>query len=474
MDMDTSAADHMNIWRLLAEGIEAHLGGADNAATTSPPDEVAVRELIAAFDFHHPLPPGDALALAIHGLRDLQPNNRHPRYFGLFDGVPETMSIVGEALAAAFNCCLATRDGSPFAAAAEEKLVREFGTRLGYPEECVDGIFTSGGSEANLSALLLALTARFPGYRSGGLIAMTQRPMVYVSPEAHPSVLRAVRLSGLGAESVRTVRTDSSLRMNMDALEEMIAVDRRAGLTPLAVMLTAGTTGAGVIDPLENAADIAARHRLWLHVDAAWGGAAAMLPDRDPAFDGLGRADSITFDPHKWLAVPLGVGTMLTRHRGLLERAFSVTATFLDADDSHAEPFARSLRWSRDFAALRVLLSLAVTGWPGLEQSLRRQIRLGDELRRQLTAAGWKVVNDTPLPVVCFVPERPADQLPDRLRPLATIVNTSGDVRIFSVRIGTMHALRASITNPETTDADVSALVGILGQAASQLQCRPG
>lgn len=470
MYAEVSAADRAILWQSLIDGINAHLDGATGTPTISPLNEVAVKELIATFDFQHPLNASDALDLAIRGLRDLQPNNRSPRYFGLFDGAPTTMAIVGEVLAATFNSCLATRDGSPFAAAAEEKLVRDFGTRLGYPAECADGIFTSGGSEANLSAVLLALTDRYPAYRDGGLVAMAQRPIVYVSSEAHPSVLRGVRLSGLGAESIRIVRTDRALRMDAAALEELIVAEKRAGFAPLAVVLTAGTTGAGIIDPLERTADIAARHQLWLHVDAAWGGAAALLPEPDPAFRGLGRADSITFDPHKWLAVPLGIGMLLTRHRGLLERAFSVGATFLDADERDSEPFARSLRWSRGFGALKVLLSLAVTGWSGLEEELRRQVRLGDELRRQLIEAGWKIVNDTPLPVVCFVPERPADQQRDRLRLLATMVNASGDTRIFVVRIGGRHVLRACITNYATTDADVAALVGILGRSASRLQ----
>jgi glutamate/tyrosine decarboxylase-like PLP-dependent enzyme len=470
MSIEISAADRAKLLHALVEEIENYLDTAADATDDSPVAKADIDELLAAFDFDRPIPPAEAMQLAIRGLRDMQPRTRHRRYFGLFDATPTTMSIIGEALTATFNACLATRNGSPFGIAAEEKLIAAFGEKFGYPPGEVDGILTSGGSETNLSAMLLALTHQIPGYPQTGLIGLASRPVVYVSPEAHPSVPRAVRLTGLGAESVREVETDCTQRMDLLVLEKMIAADKRAGLTPLAVVLTAGTTGAGVIDPIEGAACIAARHGLWLHVDAAWGGAAALLPDPDPAFHGLARADSITFDPHKWMSVPLGLGLLLTRHRGLLARTFSVSPSFLDTDGRESEPFSRSLRWSRSFAALRLLLSLGVSGWQGFGETLRHQMRLADELRKGLAGSGWEIVNDTPLPLVCFLPGDRAGQHPHRLRLIARTINSTGDAHIFVVKSGGRLVLRASITNQATTEADIVALIGMLDDAAQGSQ----
>ncbi|MBO0806719.1 MAG: aminotransferase class V-fold PLP-dependent enzyme [Actinobacteria bacterium] len=468
MSLDIRAADRKALLHAMADQIDAYLTEAGDIGAGRPVPPQAVQEALASFDFDRPVAAADALDLAASALRQLQPHSAHPRYFGLFESAPTTMGVIGHALAGAFNACLATRDGSPFAAAAEAKLISSFGTRLGFGSGEADGFVTTGGSEANFSAVQLALARRLPECTVAGLAAVAQRPAVYVSPEAHPSVPRAVRLSGLGHRAVREVGLDRDLRMDPAALERQLNADRAAGLEPLAVVLTAGTTAAGVIDPIEEVAGIAARHGLWLHVDAAWGGAAALLPRPDPAFRGLARADSLTLDPHKWLSVPLGTGLLLTRHQGLLDRAFAADAAFLAGCSSEpaAEPFGRSLRWSRSFAALSLLLSLSVAGWHGYAESIGCQLELGNELRRQLAASGWQIVNTTPLPVVCFLPPDPAGQQPARLRLLAGTLNAGGEARIEVVRCGGRPALRACITNHATTTADVSALVRLLGDAS--------
>ena len=471
--LELSAADRAEVWRTAIEGVDAYLAEVAELGAGRPIDRDAVAELLASFDFDSPLQPQEAVGLALRGLRELQQHARHPRYFGLFEAAPTTMAVVGETLAATFNACVATRDASPFGVGAEEKLITEFGTRFGYRADEVDGIVTTGGSESNLSAVLLALRHRFPEYRDTGLLGLTSRPVVYASAEAHPSVAKAVRLVGLGMQSVRIVPTDRAQRMDLAALRELIAADRQAGLTPLAVVATAGTTGSGTVDPLDGAADVAAEHGLWLHVDAAWGAAAALLPELADTFRGLGRADSLTFDPHKWMSVPLGIGLLLTRHRGLLERTFGIDDSFLgDAAggaDVRSEPFTRSIRWSRSFAGLKLLMSMSVVGWRGFEETLRHQVGLGDELRRALVGSGWRIVNDTPLPVVCFLPEAAADQEPERLRLLAKMVNATGEARIFVVRIGGRYTLRACITNHATTAADIAVLVDVLGDAMKRL-----
>ena len=197
-------------------------------------------------------------------------------------------------------------------------------------------------------------------------------------------MLKAARLSGIGTEAVREVRLDSGLRMRPDVLAERIREDREAGCTPFLVVATAGTTGSGAVDPIAEIAEIADEERLWLHVDAAWGGAAALVPELRPCVEGIGRASSITFDAHKWLSVPMGAGLFLTRHPGLLERTFRVATGYMPhvAGQTMGDPYAHTMQWSRRFIGLKVFLALAVAGWEGYEQAIRHQTAMGDLLRR--------------------------------------------------------------------------------------------
>lgn len=475
--LELSKPDRRLVWRMLVDAVEEYLADVDElpAARRISADEV--RRTLDRFRFDEPMDPVDAVRLAVSGLRTLQPHVRHPGHFGLFDAAPTTMAVVGDALAAAFNPCLASWAGSPFGVATERRLTNCFGRRFGYPEGSVDGILTTGGSEANHVAVLTALTARYPELRTVGLRGITEQPVVYLTDEAHPSLPRAAILAGLGRDAIRWVPVDAALRMDLAALDEQIRADRAAGLAPLLVAVTAGTTGAGVVDPLSGAAEIAERHGMWLHVDAAWGGAAAMLPELRTTFAGIERADSLTFDPHKWMSVPIGAGMFLTRRVGLLAETFHVGAGFLSVEDRNTlDPSMRSARWSRGFAGLKILLSLSVAGWRGYESVWRGQIALGERLRTALRAHGWRILNDTPLPVVCFGADTIGPPDGDRalLTSVAQAVNDSGHARIFRVDIGGRPALRAAVTNYGTGPDDIDRLVDLLDMARSTVQAATG
>ncbi|MFI0484322.1 pyridoxal phosphate-dependent decarboxylase family protein [Actinomadura sp. 9N215] len=459
------------LWGLLAEAAEGFADNVGELAAGALVDASDVRKALAAFDFDDPVAPTDAFTLALDALRTLQPQVGHPRHFGMFDPAPTTMGIIADALAALFNPCLATWDGSPFGVETERHLVASFAGKFGYPQDVADGIITSGGSEANLTAALLALVERFPEYPELGLRGLPGQPVIYFATGAHPSVPKAARLVGLGDSAAREVPVTETGRMDGELLDRLIQADRDAGLIPLLVSATAGTTGEGVIDPIGVIAEVATRHGVWLHVDAAWGGAAALLPELRSAFADMEQADSITFDPHKWMSVPMNCGMLLTRHGPLLGRAFDVTAPFVAAQEGSApDPFARSIRWSRGFAGLKLLLSLAVAGWSGYEETLRRQVALGNVLRARLRAAGWSVTNDTPLPVVCFTDERRgADEERRFLSLVAGAVNRTGEAKLFVAKVRGRHALRACLTNHATRAGDVDRLVDLLESARQQV-----
>jgi glutamate/tyrosine decarboxylase-like PLP-dependent enzyme len=475
------AEDRRALWQRLIEAVERYMTEVV-AAPVTPPLHVetmeAIRREVAAFDFARPLDPLAALDFAVDGLWKYQVHAAHPRYFGLFNPAPTTMGVAADALVAAFNPQLAAWSHSPLAVEVEQHLVRAFGERFGYDPAKVEGSFTSGGAEANHTALLTALQRAFPEVARRGLLALRSQPLIYVSPEGHHSFVKAARLCGLGAEAVREVRVDSRLRMRPEDLAARIREDREGGLSPFLVVANAGTTGAGAVDPLEEIAQIADEERLWLHVDAAWGGAAALVPELRPVLQGIGRASSITFDAHKWLSVPMGAGLFLTRHPGILERTFRVNTGYMPRDGAGlpvVDPYTQSMQWSRRFIGLKIFLSLAVAGWEGYEAAVRHQTAMGDRLRAGLTEAGWTVVNDTPLPLVCFADASGRDRPAGWSEAVAQQVLASGEAWISTVALGEAGTvLRACITNVRTGPAEVDALIATLGRARERAVAESG
>lgn len=456
------------LWRRLIEAIETYAARIGEARVTPELDPEAVRAALAPFDFERPVDPLAALDFAVESLWRFQVHTPHPRYFGLFNPAPTTMGIAADALVAAFNPQMAAWSHNPLGAEVEQHLIRAFGARFGYDPAKVEGNFTSGGAEANHTALLTALVRSFPEVGRRGLLALRSQPVLYVSREAHHSFLKAARLSGLGTEAVREVGVDSSLRMRPDELAARIREDREEGKAPFLVVATLGTTGAGAIDPVAEIADIADEEGIWLHADAAWGGAAALVPELRPLVEGMARASSITFDAHKWLSVPMGAGIYLTRQTGILERTFRTAAGYMPREAAGlpvVDAYSSSMQWSRRFTGLKVFLSLAVAGWEGYEAAIRHQTAMGDLLRERLREEGWVVVNDTRLPVVCFVGGGPEGRSSRFLEAVAADLVAAGSAWISTVGVGEGLALRACITNYRTGPGDLDALVASLGRA---------
>ena len=468
-------ARRLELWGRLVEGLESYWEGVQAARVTPELDPARVRAYLSTVDFAHPLEPLQALEFALQGLWQYQTHTPHPRYFGLFNPAPTTMGIAADALVAAFNPQLAAWSHSPFAIEVEQFLVRAFSARFGYHPSLADGVFTTAGAEANHTALLTALAQAFPEFLEQGLKALAAQPVFYVSSESHHSFLKAARLTGLGSGAVRQVPVDGRFQMEAAALPEIIRGDKGQGRAPFMVVATAGTTSAGIVDPIGRIAQVAAEHGLWFHVDAAWGGAAALSGKLRPALAGIELADSITFDAHKWLSVPMGAGMYLTRHPEILKRTFGLTTEYMPREAAGldvADPYARSMQWSRRFIGLKVFLSLLVAGWEGYAQAIEHQAAMGDQLRLKLAEAGWEVVNATPLPVACFVdrqnPNAPLEQI-------ARAVVLSGKAWISTTRLGgSIEVLRACITNYRTGPQDLEALVEALNEARASLSLPAG
>ena len=468
------AGARVEVWRKLVEAIEAYATKLESRRVTPPLDPANLRAVLSRFDFSTPVDAIEALDFLVEGLWKFQTHTPHPRYYGLFNPAPTTMGIAGDALVAAFNPQLAAWSHSPLAIEIEQHLVRAFGARFGYDPARTDGTFASGGMEANHTSMLTALVQKYPEFSSRGLRALAAQPVLYVSTEAHHSLLKAARMCGLGTDAVHQIPVDNSLCMDPEALASQIARDRARGEAPFMVAATAGTTSAGAIDPLPVIAEVAAREKLWFHVDAAWGGAAALVPELRPLLDGIERADSITFDAHKWLSVPMGAGIYITRNTDILDRTFRIAQTYMPREAAGLDvidPYMHSMQWSRRAIGLKVFLSLAVAGWEGYAMAVRHMVAMGALLREQLEASGWQVVNITPLPLCCFVDQRhPEGRSEAHLHKIAMHVVASGKAWISTTRLArSVPVLRACITNYRTEAGDIAALIAALEEARSQI-----
>src|ERR1051326_8055922 len=237
-------------------------------------------------------------------------------YFGLMNPTPAYMAVLGEMLVAALNPQLASLARSQLAARIERQTVRWIGERVGWNPP-FDGTFTSGGNEANFSALAMALATHFPETVNEGVAAAGTRPVLYTSDEAHHSLDKSAGLLGLGRKALRRIPVDGNIQMDVRQLEARIAADKSAGLAPFCVAATAGTTNSGAIDNLAAVAEICRRHQLWFHVDGAYGAAPIFSDQHRALVRGIELADSVTIDPHKWLAMPYAAGGIITQHKGM-------------------------------------------------------------------------------------------------------------------------------------------------------------
>jgi aromatic-L-amino-acid/L-tryptophan decarboxylase len=271
------------------------------------------------------------------------------------------------------------------------------------------GHFTSGGTISNLTGIRLALHRGYPEARIRGLLAIQRQPVIYVSDQGHFSIDRAASILGLGEQQVRKVPALPDLTMNTKRLLDCIRADRRAGLAPLAVVGTAGTTANGTIDPLAKLAQICTEENLWFHVDAAYGGALALSERYRTHLKGLEQADSITLDPHKWMFMPFSLGALLTRHPQLLRNAFGQETAYLGQDhipEQGGTPtgfYEVSLLASRRFDGLKLWAALKHLGVDGFSEIIERQIALAQSLYECLSeVSGIEVAPRSPTNIICF------------------------------------------------------------------------
>ncbi|HET9696495.1 MAG TPA: pyridoxal-dependent decarboxylase [Terriglobales bacterium] len=341
-------------------------------------------------------------------------------YFGLMNPTPTYMAVLAEAFVAAINPQLASLARSQLASKIEAETVRWIGERIwgrgGNPDKPkFDGTFTSGGNEANFSALAMALATHFPAAVEDGFSGTSARPVLYSSSESHHSLDKSAGLLGIGRKSLRRVPVNARLQLDPAALEKHIGQDLAAGFKPFAVVGTAGTTNSGAVDDLNALAEICEKHGLWFHVDGAYGAAAAFSDKHHEIVAGIERADSVTIDPHKWLAMPFAAGVVLTRNAEMLQTTFGVSTPYMPkvAGATIIDNFKVSAQWSRRMNSLKLWLTLRVHGRQAYEELVDQQLGLARQFAEWVRhSEHFELTLDPQLTIVNFrvkgVPESDA------------------------------------------------------------------
>jgi aromatic-L-amino-acid/L-tryptophan decarboxylase len=320
------------------------------------------------------------------------------KFFGYVVGSGEPVGAMGDLLAAALNQNVTSWRSAPAATAIERTVVGWLAEAVGCAGYA--GSLCGGGSAANLMALAMAREVKLPANETGA------RPCtVYASEQVHMAIPKAIALLGIGRSNLRLIPVDSELRMRTDALKATIAADRKAGRTPVAIVATAGTVNIGATDPLPDIADIARHEALWLHVDGAYGGLAALAaPEK---FPGLDRADSLALDAHKWFYQPMECGCLLYRDREIARETFSYSGDYVRIlNEDPTEGFAffeESMELSRRFRALKLWLSLQYHGRRAFREAIAQDLRHAQLLAQEIQSQpALELLAPVPLSAVCF------------------------------------------------------------------------
>lgn len=420
--------------------------------------------------------PLDQLLAECRTIFDLSRHNGHPRFFGYVASPSTPIGAYADLIASALNANITCWRSGPAGTELERLIVIWLGSLIGYDQQA-KGLLTSGGSMANMIALLIANRRKTGTDTSRRGLWNSGPPMtIYASEEVHMSIPKAADILGFGRDQVRMIACDERQRMRVDLLASRIEADLREGLRPFCVVGSAGTVNTGAVDPLTEIATIASEFGLWFHVDGAYGAPGVLDQRKRDLFAGLERADSVSLDPHKWLYVPVDAGCLLFRDAGAAMTAFSTEdADYIKTHGySDEEAFAfwdYGVELSRRFRALKVWLTLQYYGTRRIAEAISEDISLASYLGELVSNADdFELLAPVELSICCFryVPragmsDADLNQLNERIMAL---VQKGGRAYVSNATVNGRFALRACITNFRTTKADIEATVEAIRDAA--------
>lgn len=399
----------------------------------------------------------------------------HPRFFAYFATSAAPAAIMAEALAATLDVKVMLWRTSPAAAELESVVMRWLGRLLGVPEGWT-GVIYDTASIAGFTALAAARESLGLAIRESGMSGRDLPVLrVYATEHTHSHIEKAAIALGIGQANVVKVDCDGGFRMSPAALESAIQRDLKRGYRPVAVVATVGTTSTTSVDPVAKIADIAERFGVWLHVDAAYAGVAAILPEHRDLMDGVDRADSLVVNPHKWLFIPMDLSVLFLKDEAAVRRAFSLVPEYLTTTDVDVRNYMDyGLQLGRRFRALKLWFVLRHMGASGMRDRLRAHIALAQLFASWIAAEReWEVLAPHPFSVVCFrfhpVGIDDEAELERINAALLDAVNATGEMFISHTKIGGRYALRLAIGNLRTRESDVAAAWSVLQLEAAKV-----
>jgi aromatic-L-amino-acid decarboxylase len=399
---------------------------------------------------------------------------QHPSWFAYFSANNSPPSVLAELLTAGMGAQCMIWETSPSAAELEEVVLEWLRKLLGLPEG-LSGVIQDTASTASLVAMLTAReqATGFEANRRG----LKEPLQIYVSEEAHSSVEKGAKIAGFGSENIRKIPTDAVFAMIPEELEQALASDKSRGLQPACVVATLGTTSSSAIDPLESIGRICRRHKVWLHVDAAYAGNAAILPEKRWIFDGAEFVDSLVFNPHKWMLTNFDCSAYYVKDEGALIRTFEIHPEYLKTGVDAVVKNYRDwgIQLGRRFRALKLWFVLRSYGVEGIQAMIREHIRLAQLFKEWVEAHGaFEVMAPVPLSLVCFRMNdgRPEEELDRINRELLTRLNQTGRLLLTQTSLKGKYVIRMAIDSHTTDEQHVRDAWDLIRETGAALLSR--
>jgi aromatic-L-amino-acid decarboxylase len=400
----------------------------------------------------------------------------HPSFFAYFATSTSAPGIFGELLSAAFDVKSMLWRTSPASTELEEVVLDWLRQMIGL-DSGMSGIIYDTASVSSMHAIAAAREGVELRIREEGMSGRKDLPLlrVYASDQAHSSIEKGIITLGLGQRALRKIPSDSEFRMDVNALREAIEEDKRAGMLPFCIVATVGTTSTSSIDPIPEIIPIGEEHAMWLHVDAAYGGSAAIVPEMRQVLDGCQRADSLVLNPHKWLFTPFDLSVLYCRHMDLLGRAFSLVPEYLRTPEQAKVRSGSDygVQLGRRFRALKLWMIIRYFGREGLASRIRKHCRLAKLFASWVEAdPNWEMMAPTPFALVCFrarVPSQSENNLDTLNEAIMHGVNASGRAFLSHTKLNDKLTLRLSIGNIRTTERHVRQVWELLNEQLRML-----
>ena len=380
----------------------------------------------------------------------------HPKSYSFVPGPSNYISAMADSLTAGFNIFSGGWQASPAAAEMEIVAMNWLLKIFGFPQKKGGGIFTSGGSMANLTALVTARTVKCGDDFS--------KAIIYLSDQAHSSNIKAIRVLGFHKEQIRIIPTDGEFKFSLNKLKNAIAKDRIEGLQPFCLIATAGTTNTGTVDPLSDIAKICKEEDIWFHIDGAYGGFAILSEDGKPLLKGIEKADSLTIDPHKWFYQPYEIGCLLVKKHKWLKGTFTEKPEYLrdiEGNASEINFYDHGIELTRRFRALKFYMSVKTFGLGEFRKAISYNIALAEATETYLRkSSNWEIVSPATLAVVNFrynpigndLSESELDSLNQYI---SFKVVESKEALLVTTILNKQVVLRMCLINPRTTFKDI-------------------